>query len=63
MKTAEVVLPRDRLTSSLKPYWSERASLAVVNNLLFKDSRIVIPSAMRLEVLDKLHERNHLMQS
>jgi len=47
---------KDKLTSSLKLYWSERASLAVVNNLLVKDSRIVIPSAMRLEVLDKLHE-------
>ncbi|KXJ20287.1 Uncharacterized protein K02A2.6 [Exaiptasia diaphana] len=47
---------KDRLTTSLKPYWSERASLAVVNNLLVKESRIVMPSAMRLEVLDKIHE-------
>ena len=34
----------------------ERASLTVVQNVLLKGSRIVIPSAMRLEVLDRIHE-------
>lgn len=47
---------KDRLTTALKPYWCERASLTVVNNLLVKESRIIIPSVMRLEVLDKIHE-------
>ena len=47
---------KDRLNSMTKPYWSERGELTVVQNLLVKDSRIVVPSAMRLEVMDKIHE-------
>ena len=47
---------KDRLNSMTRPYWSERAELTVVQNLLMKGSRIVIPSAMRLDVLDKIHE-------
>ena len=34
----------------------ERASLTVVQNVLLKGSRIGIPSALRLEVLDRIHE-------
>lgn len=47
---------KDQLSSMLKPYWSERGELTVVHNLLLRGSRIVIPSAMRLEVLDRIHE-------
>ena len=40
----------------MKPYWSSRGELSVVQNILLKASRNVIPSSMRLEILDKIHE-------
>ena len=44
------------LPSPIHPYWSDRGQITVVQNVLLMRSRIVIPSSMRLEVLDKLHE-------
>lgn len=40
----------------VRHYWPYRAQLTLVNNLLLYDSRIVIPSALRQDVLEKLHE-------
>lgn len=45
-----------RQESVLKSYWSERATLTVKHGLLLKDTRLVIPSAMRNDVLAKLHD-------
>lgn len=42
--------------SVLRNYWPERATLTVQDGLLLKDTRLVIPSAMRNYVLAKLHE-------
>ena len=39
----------------LKPYWQYRGEITLLHNLLMKDSRVIIPSALRLEVLDKIH--------
>ena len=39
----------------MKRYWSTRGELTVVQNILLKGTRIVIPSSMRLEILDKIH--------
>ena len=47
---------RHLLPSAIHPYWTDRADLTVVQNVLLKDTRIVIPSSMRLEVLDKIHD-------
>ena len=44
------------LNDAVKPYWPSRGELSVVQNILLKASRIVIPSSMRLEILDKIHE-------
>ena len=44
------------LPSPIHPYWSDRGQITVVQNVLLMRSRIVIPSSMRLEVLDKRHE-------
>ena len=41
------------LNDAMKPYWSSWDELSVVQNILLKASRIVIPSSMRLEILDK----------
>ena len=40
---------------AMKPYWSSRVERSVVPNILLKASRIIIPSSMRLEILDKIH--------
>ena len=44
------------LNDALKPYWSVRGELTVVYGILLKSSRILVPSAMKLQVLDKIHE-------
>ena len=44
------------LNDAVKSYWSSRGELSVAQNILLKASRIVIPSSMRLEILDKIHE-------
>ena len=44
------------LNAAMKLYWWSRSELSVVQNILLKASRIIIPSSMHLEVLDKIHE-------
>ena len=44
------------LSTAIKPYWSDHGQLTIVQNVLLKSSRVVIPSSMHLEVLDKIHE-------
>ena len=44
------------LRDAMKPYWSTRGEFTVVQDILLKGSRLVIPSSMRLEILDKIHE-------
>lgn len=44
------------LNDAIKPYWSERDELTIVQGILMKSNRIVIPSSMKLEVLDRIHE-------
>ena len=39
----------------LRPYWEHRAHVAVIDDLLLYDERIVIPRAFRLEVLNCIH--------
>ena len=43
------------LNEATKLYLSSRSELPVAQNILSKASRIVIPSSMRLQVLDKIH--------
>jgi len=42
----------------MKPYWSCRGELSAVQSILLKASRIIFPSSMRLEILDKIPEGN-----
>ena len=44
------------LSTAIKPYWSDRGQLTIVQNVLLKSSRVVIPSSVHLEVLNKIHE-------
>ena len=44
------------LPSVLRPYWQVQNELTIQNGLLLKGVRLVIPTCMRLAMLDKLHE-------
>lgn len=40
----------------IQDYWAYRAELSVVNDIVFKGSKFVIPASMRKEMLQKVHE-------
>ncbi|XP_038069803.1 uncharacterized protein K02A2.6-like [Patiria miniata] len=40
----------------LRQYWQSRSHLAIVNDLLLYDERIVFPRTMHLEILDCIHQ-------
>ena len=46
----------------VKPYWNFRDELSILNGIVLKGSRIVIPKAMKREVLTQIHN-GHLGQS
>ena len=45
-----------QLPSSLSPYWSSRGEISQVQGLLLKGPRLIVPSSMRLEILDRIHD-------
>ena len=47
---------KNQVSEDLKPYWSEKEELSIVDGLLLKGQRIVIPNKMRSETLAKIHE-------
>ena len=47
---------RHSVESSLKPLWKVRGLLTICDGLLLYNNRIVVPSAMRQEALNKIHE-------
>ena len=49
----------DELHTDLKPYWSYRDELAVINGIVLKGRHIIIPTSLRQQVLDQLHT-NHM---
>ena len=48
--------PQDRLSAALKSYWPHRSDFSSTpDGLLLFGQRIVIPAALRLQVLDQIH--------
>ena len=45
-----------KLPSSLSPYWSSRDKISCGQGLLLKGPRLIIPSSIRLEILDRIHD-------
>ena len=45
-----------RVPDALKPYWQTKDDLSVVHGLLLKAERIVIPTTISLEMLDRVQE-------
>ena len=50
---------KDEFSEELKPYWSYRDELAVIDGIILKGRCIIIPKSLRLQVLDQLHT-NHM---
>ena len=50
---------KDDLHSNLRPYWSFRDGLAVINGVVIKGRCIIIPAILKQQVLDQLH-LNHM---
>ena len=46
---------KDELHADLRPYWSHRDKLAVIDGLVLKGRHIVIPNSLRQQVLSQLH--------
>ena len=46
---------RTKLNTSLLVYWPERSNITIQRGILMKDSRLLIPSSLRLDTLDKIH--------
>ena len=47
---------KHQLQSAIRPHWADRGELTIVEGILLKSTRLVMPSAMRLEILDRIHE-------
>ena len=57
--TADWPDTKDELHADLRPYWSYRGELAVIDSIILKDRHIVIPSSLKQQVLDQ-HHTNHM---
>ena len=53
---------RNQLSRELKEYWRYRGCLTLSKNLLLYQTRIVVPSEMRQETLDKIHHGHQGIQ-
>ena len=46
---------KPKLHSSLRAYWPYRGEITVQHGILMMGSRLIIPSSMRLDILDRIH--------
>ena len=53
------VSTKAELNSDLRPYWSYRDDLAVIDGVVMKGRLIIIPRSLKQQVLDQLHT-NHM---
>ena len=50
---------KDELHSNIRPYWSYRDDLAVIDGVVMKGRCIIVPAELKQQVLDQLH-LNHI---
>ena len=46
---------KDQCDELAKEYWNYKEELSVEDGLLFKSDRVIVPRAMRAEVLNDIH--------
>ena len=61
MKLIEVTLNgwleyKHECPHEIVPYWNYRDELYVINGVIYKNHKVIIPKAMRKEMLNKIHE-------
>lgn len=47
---------KNNLDNSVKPFWNLRDSLHVIDKLVFKNDRLIVPRSLQKDMLTKLHE-------
>ena len=47
---------KDNIPNETKSYWSFREELSIINGIVFKGERLVIPEVMRKKMLEQLHQ-------
>ena len=47
---------KDNIPNDAKSHWSFREELSIINGIVFKGERLVIPEVMRKKVLEQLHQ-------
>ena len=47
---------KDELPSNVCQYWGYRDEISLVDELLFKAQKLIVPQSMRKEMLDRIHE-------
>ncbi len=47
---------KQEVPHSIKPYWDCRDELAVLDGVIYRGMRIVVPPSMRAQMLDIIHE-------
>ena len=47
----KVELPLD-----IRPYWTYREEISCIDGLLFKGHKLIVPHALRSQMLEKIHE-------
>ena len=50
---------KDKLCADLRPYWSYRGKLVVIDSTIHKGRHIVIPNSLKQQVLNQVHT-NHM---
>ena len=46
--------PKD-LPAMIRPYWNHRDEITVIDGIVFKSQKIIIPEALRSEMLGRIH--------
>jgi len=46
---------KNKVCCSVKPYWNIQNEIHIMNNLLFKGNRLIIPKSLQKQILDKIH--------
>ena len=47
---------QSNISNDIKPYWTIRNELSICEGLLLRDNRIVVPTTMQTDVLQRLHD-------
>ena len=55
----EIGESRDQLHQDIRPYWSFRDDMAVIDSVIMKGRHIIIPEVLQQQALDQLH-MNHM---